>query len=105
MAEKKPLDLDDLAQGQKVDIHLLSPETPIELQSRLKLQEQDALHQRFRDTILLIASIVGVLGFSGFCVYIYVSPASSADDRKWAASIITLIVGGLVGYWGGKNAK
>jgi hypothetical protein len=105
MSDKKPLDLDDLAQGQKVDIRLISPESPLELETRLKIQELDARHQRWKDTILLAASVIGVLLFSGFCVYIYVSPASSADDRKWAASIITLIVGGLVGYWSGKNAK
>jgi hypothetical protein len=105
MNEKKNVDLDDLAQGQKVDIRVVSHEDPLELQTRLKIQETDAAHQRWKDTILLVASLIGVLGFSGFCVYIYVSPTSSADDKKWAASIITLIVGGLVGYWSGKNAK
>jgi hypothetical protein len=94
MSAKSPLDLNELAQGQKVDIKVASPEDP-----------SDARLRRFKDAVLFITSIIGALGFGGFCVYIYIAASSSADDRKWAASIITLIVGGLVGYWSGKNSK
>lgn len=58
-----------------------------------------------REAIILIGVLVGVGFILYFCLYILQSSSSSADDKKWAQSTLTFIVGGGVGYLTGKNKK
>lgn len=43
---------------------------------------------------------------SVFCAYIILRESSTSDQRTFATSFLTLIIGALVGYYtGGKGAK
>lgn len=57
----------------------------------------DAFVRRLREIVLMICAVGGAAIFLWICFQVVTDPKSSADDKKWATSIITAVVGGLVG--------
>jgi len=72
---------------------------------RRKLQEDDALHERYRQTFRLLL-MAGILVAVAYGLYvIVVSPTSSADDRRWASTALGSIVSGALVHLAGKGGK
>jgi hypothetical protein len=52
----------------------------------------------FKDVVLFLAAIVLVGVIAGLCYRALVSPTATPEAQKWAMSILSAMVGGLVGY-------
>jgi hypothetical protein len=101
----------DLLGGKQVKIEAKTPETAVERKARILRETEDAAfdrvrkkadedHERRKDFILFVFSLVIVAGSALFCVLaIVLSPANTT----WAVPLLTLIVGGLLGYQTGKS--
>jgi len=89
----------DLFDPKKFTIDIRTPESAPERTARLRRGAEDAAHERRKDFLLFITSLAVVAG-SALCglVALFASPSNSA----WAAPLLTLIVGGLLGYQTGK---
>ena len=72
-------------------------ETRAEMDSRLKLKEADAAHERSQERIILIATIIGLGLVVVTCLGVaLLSP--STESQKWAMSILSSIVSFGIGY-------
>lgn len=87
-----PLDLNTLAQAGRYELSVKSPEDP-----------DDARHRRRKDLLLLSMALLGMCAIGFFCLWVLMSPTASVDDKKWAQSVLTAIVAGLIGYLTGKG--
>ncbi len=56
----------------------------------------------FKDVVLFLAVVITVGFILAFCFYTLLEPTASADDKKWAMSVLTGASGGLLGYLIGK---
>jgi len=58
--------------------------------------------ERWTFVLFLFSLMVTAVVFSG-CVYVFATGA--ADDKKWAAGIVSAIASGLVGFLAGQGRK
>jgi hypothetical protein len=80
-------------------------EAPEEREHRLREEEADARLKRWKEKILFISAIAFSAIVSGICIWVALSPSSSSDASAWARNILTLIIGGFVGFLTGKATK
>jgi lipopolysaccharide/colanic/teichoic acid biosynthesis glycosyltransferase len=77
--------------------------------ARLAQEAKDATVRRLKEIVLFFVALVGVVLLLAGCAWIafgmrmddkgfHLFSAPSADDRKWAMSILTAGIGGLIGY-------
>lgn len=65
--------------------------------------------ERGKHIALVLLTTFVTAAFIGYCLYIVLAHAGSADDIKWATSILAGIMGSLLGYfikrsrWGDKT--
>ena len=52
----------------------------------------------FKDIALFAVAIGFVIVVAGICVSTLQSPDASADEKKWAMSVISAATGGIIGY-------
>jgi hypothetical protein len=81
------------------------PESIEEQEHRLSREWWTMVMQNIREIVLILCTVAGLVVFCWVCIEIIRNPTASADDKKWATSIITLFAGALVGYLTGKNSK
>ncbi len=65
----------------------------------------ESAHRVWRDSILFGMITIGVTILSLSCLWIVVRPGQSADQQKWATTLLTTIVSAGVGYLTGKANK
>jgi hypothetical protein len=58
----------------------------------------DAKIERGKHIALVLVALFFNIAFVGYCLHIVLAQVGSTDDIKWATSILTAIVGGLLGY-------
>lgn len=92
LKDQASLDLNALAQAGHYELSVKSPEDP-----------DDARHRRRKDLLLLSVALLGLCAIGFFCLWVLMSPTASTDDKKWAQSVLTAIVAGLIGYLTGKG--
>lgn len=92
--KNQPLDLAAFAETHQVNVSVVPVESPA-----------DARIRRGKDVALFAVALLGVIAIAGYCLYVTVTRVGSADDAKWAASTLTAIVGGLLGYLTGRSHK
>ena len=80
-------------------------EDPAERDSRLRIEEANAAHQRRKELILHIAALLVISVVLAVCVWTIVKTNSTEEDKKWAVPILSAIVTGLIGYVTGRSAK
>ncbi len=97
--------LSDYIDPKRFKFELRSLEAPAELQSRLKQEQADAAHQRWRGTTLFGVTLIGAGVIVCVCASLMIDAQSSRDDKKWATSILASIVPVGVGYLSGKASK
>ncbi len=101
------LDLSTPTDGHKVTV--TPDEDAADKTARLAQEAKDATVRRLKEIVLFFVALVGVVLLLAGCAWIafgmrmddkgfHLLSAPSADDRKWAMSILTAGIGGLIGY-------
>ena len=81
----------------------VSNESPEDAAARRSTEAADAnLKRRMSLGLFIFALILASIVFSG-CVYVFAR--GTADDKKWAAGIISAITSGLVGFMVGQARR
>lgn len=77
-------------------------ETPQNHSYTIKLEKEedpsDAWVRRFKEVTIFLLAIGSVVLIATLCVNTLSSPSASAEEKKWAMSIITAAAGGIIGY-------
>lgn len=81
------IDLDNPPPNQKVTVSVEPAESTADSAVRL-----------VKECTLFGAAIIGVVIIGWICVHTTLSSSASQEDKKWAMSILTAIVGALIGY-------
>jgi hypothetical protein len=100
---RKELKLEDLVKGGHVEAR--SPEPPQVLESRLRREDADAAHDRYKDKLIAWAVVVVVAVVSAFALVMIALRGTSIETEKWATTILTTVVAGGVGYMTGRGSK
>ncbi len=99
------IDLNDLANKPDHQLSIVPREEPIEREARLELEKANAAHKRRIDFALHVAAFVVVGVALSLCVWAIIRESATAEDKKWATTLLTAIVTGFVGYVTGRSAK
>lgn len=113
---EQSLNVGEVVGNQDIDVKISTKEHPDERASRLKREEENAVHQRQREELeaahqrqkdfyLFLVTLGVVAAAFGICGFIVLSGKYNAEIEKMAITLLTLIVGGLVGYLTGKTSK
>lgn len=99
------LDLSELAVNQAVKISIASVEGIPERESRLRIEEANAAHQRKKE-MLLYGVTIGVISIVVLlCAWVIMRKGLATEDGKLSLALLTSIVTGLVGYATGRASK
>ena len=104
MTEGK-IDLNDLANRSDHQLSIVPRESPAEREARLDIEKDNAAHKRRLDFALHIATFVVVGIALCLCVWAIVRTDSTAEDKRWASTLLTAMVTGFVGYVTGRSTK
>jgi Na+/H+-translocating membrane pyrophosphatase len=83
-------------------IEIRRQECQAELESRLRIQEANAQHERRKDAILFGVMLTVALLIIIVCIAIILSPTSSLASINWATGAITSLAAGVSGYLFGR---
>jgi hypothetical protein len=97
------IDLNDLANRHQLSI--VPREEPVQRDSRIRIEEADAAHQRRKDLLLTSSALIVISVALCLCVWVIVSEASTAASKERAWPFLTAIVTGLIGYVTGRATK
>ena len=103
MAEQEGINLTNLVKSQHKYELAASYEPPEDAAARRAKDVADAHESRTIRMILLVFSLAVITVIVVGCIYGFV--VGSADDKKWAAGIISAIASGLVGYLVGQGKR
>ena len=77
-----------------------------ELETRLRIQEADAQHERRKDTVLFSVTLTFALLLVTICIAVILLPNSSTTTLSWAREMLTSLTAGVCGYlFGRRNSK
>jgi hypothetical protein len=102
MASEPQINLGQIGKEHKYELSV-SNETPEDAESRRLKETADATLRRKMTYTLFCFSLVIVGTIFVGCVYTFATGA--ADDKKWAAAIVSAIASGLVGFLVGHGKK
>ena len=90
-------------QTETTKVNIDTQVTPNDLSISPAETPEDAEHRRWRDRLLVRVAILftSTIFFAALATFFWGDP----DQRTWAASAFTLILGSLVGYLTGKNTS
>jgi hypothetical protein len=98
-----PINLSQIVGGDHKYELSVSNETPEDASARRTKETADAeLKRKMTYTLFCFALLIVSVVFVG-CVYTFATGA--ADDKKWAAGIVSAIASGLVGFLVGQGKK
>ncbi len=88
-------------QTEATKLNLDTYVAPHDLTLRPTETPEDAAHRRWRDKILFVVAVLftSAIFIAALAAFFRGDP----DQRTWAASALSLILGSLVGYLTGKN--
>jgi hypothetical protein len=58
----------------------------------------DARVQRGKDIALFVVALSLISVLAGYCLYLVIFEVGSADQIRWAQSLLAAVAGGLLGY-------
>ncbi|HEX4951187.1 MAG TPA: hypothetical protein VFZ34_31310 [Blastocatellia bacterium] len=98
-------DLNEIANRQNVKLSITTNEDLAERESRLRITEADATHQRQKELLLyrLTASVITITVL--LSAWVVLRKGLSNEEGKLALALLTSVVTGLVGYVTGKSSK
>lgn len=88
--------------GQGHEITLKRAESSDERAARIAEAARDAELRRRKDWWAFVATLLTSIIVGGAAFVIAV--VQTGDLQKWAMSLVTLLLGGAVGYWGGTKS-
>lgn len=97
-------DLNKLAEGGTYNLELKG-EDPEERAARLRREEADARLARRKDLGLFLAGILFGLGIAATSLWVILDRSYSAESRTQAWSVISIIIGGVIGYLYGRSSR
>jgi hypothetical protein len=81
----------------KVDFGTLPPGHEASVKIEKSESSGDAIVRRIRELVLMACAVASAAVFLWICYQTVTSPTAGAEEKRWATSIITAVVGGLVG--------
>jgi 4-amino-4-deoxy-L-arabinose transferase-like glycosyltransferase len=75
------------------------PETPEERLARLTEAAEEAMYRRRKDWWTFVVTILVSVGVG--VVALVLAILTTGDLQKWSMSLVTLLLGGAIGYWTG----
>lgn len=105
--EKQPqplLDLEKLAALKHLSIQLAT-ENPEKTAHELEQAAADKRLERIKDGVLFFFGLGGMALIGAFSFLLATSSTASADDKKWAQTVLFSIASGAVAYVFGKKSK
>jgi hypothetical protein len=94
-------DLEQLAKS--FDVRVNPPEKDDERAARLRSEEADAKHTRWKGTVGFFVALGGVVAIGWICVESLRNTAASPDAQKWAMTALAAMVSGGLGYLTGRK--
>lgn len=102
--QPEQLNLDEESNRRKLEVQIVSEEHAEERGARIARQYADAKMKRMKDAALLAVAVVFIMTLGTSCLAISVSTKTTAEDKKWAWSTLTLITGAVLGFLFGKTS-
>lgn len=99
------LDLTEIVNNPSFKFSVMTNEDVSERETRLRISEADAMHQRQKERLLYRLTFAVIVTVVILCSWVVLRKGLSTDDGKLALALLTSIVTGLVGYVTGKSAK
>ncbi len=99
------LDLTEIVNNPSFKFSVMTNEDVSERETRLRISEADAMHQRQKERLLYRLTFAVIVIVVILCSWVVLRKGLSTDDGKLALALLTSIVTGLVGYVTGKSAK
>lgn len=99
------VDLTEIISNPSFKFSVMTNEDASERETRLRIAEADAAHQRQKELLLyrLTAGVIAVVVL--ICAWIVLRRGLSTEEGKLALALLTSIVTGLVGYVTGQASK
>src|SRR4028118_1925048 len=89
----------------KGQFNLATTESPEEQTSRLRIEEAEAAHRRRQEIWVLGAVLITVAIAVGISLWVIVGLGYSAENMKWATTLLTSIISAGIGYVTGKASR
>ena len=80
-------------------------ERQAELESRFRIEEDDARWRRTKEKIILVSAVAVILNACAVCTFLITSKAATSGDRQLGFLVLGQIIVLLVGVAVGKNFK
>jgi hypothetical protein len=78
-------------------------EKPLELESRFRIQEEDARWRRAKEKIIVVSAVAVILDACAVSTFLITSKAATSGDRQLGFLVLGQIIVLLVGVAVGKN--
>ncbi|WGF90567.1 hypothetical protein [Marinivivus vitaminiproducens] len=85
--DKTTLDISQPASGKGYDVKISPEESLGERRVRL-----------FKDVVMFLVAVGFAVLIVSLCYATLTSPDTSADEKKWAMSVLSAATGGIIGY-------
>lgn len=97
--------LNELASRQNIKLSLSTAEDLLEKETRLRIEEATAAHQRQKELLLYRLTSGVILLVVALCAWVVLRKGLANEEGKLALALLTSIVTGLVGYVTGRSSK
>lgn len=97
------LDLLALLRSSRYDVAVTRSEAPADRAARIEREKAGRDHRHRKDLMIARAGVVAVLVALLGTLVVAVVPVGSVDDKARARTILTLIVGGFIGFLTGRQ--
>lgn len=99
------IDLNDLANRSDHQLSIVPREDPETAAVHRDIEKADAAHRRQISLLLHIAALAVIVVAVSLCVWMVINAGNGSEDRRWAITLLTSIVTGLIGYVTGRASK
>ena len=90
-------------QHYKASIEVGSPESPEETAARLRREEAQQAHDRWKDRVIFLVAIAMLIAITGYCLLALGIKGFDPDAKKFASVSLPAVIGGAVGFLFGRN--
>jgi hypothetical protein len=99
------IDLNDLANRPDHQLSIIPREDPETRAARRDIEKAESAHRRQISLLLHVAALTVIGVVVVLCVWMLTHAGAESEDRKWATTLLTSVVTGLLGYVTGRASK
>lgn len=99
------IDLNQITATREYIVEVKTREDEDERQARIQRDNARTHSQLWRDEWMFRIGSVAVIVVAGVCVWMSMDLSFSADQQKWAQSILTSLITAVLGYLVGRNSQ